>query len=355
MNTTVPAGIDYEGVSRFFAEFVEGGDVELDISLLSGGRSNLTYLIRGGGREWVVRRPPLGHVLPTAHDMAREYRVLTALGDTDVPAPRTFALCEDESYNGCPFYVMEYKDGVIITDRLPDGYADRPEQRRAMSVAMIDTLVKLHAVDYEAVGLGEFGRPQGYLERQVRRWSEQWERSKTRELPAIDEIIRRLKNAIPESPAPTIVHGDFRLGNMILNASDPAKVEAVLDWEMCTLGDPLSDLGYTLVYWGEAGDTPEDLKTRNVGSVTAQEGFLTRDELVAEYSRRSGRDVANIDFYTALAQYKLAVIGEGIYNRFLQGKTVGEGFESHGESTVRMAEAALQTADRSSDPRLRGE
>ena len=195
-------GIDRESVQRFFAENVPGGDCELHFGLISGGRSNLTYKVEGGGRCWVLRRPPLGHVLPTAHDMAREYRVLSALADTPVPTPRTFALCEDASVNDMPFYVMEYCPGVVLSDRLPEDYASEPLDRRRMSLALVEALVDLHAVDYREVGLGDFGRPEGYLERQVRRWSQQWERSKTGELALIEDLIRRLRAALPRSPAP---------------------------------------------------------------------------------------------------------------------------------------------------------
>jgi aminoglycoside phosphotransferase (APT) family kinase protein len=354
MQDDLPPGINYERVSRFFAENVPGANTELRFELLSGGRSNLTYKVIAPDRVWVMRRPPLGHVLPTAHDMAREYRVLTGLNDTDVPAPRTFALCEDPEVNEYPFYVMEYKEGVIVGERLPPGYAATPDERRRMSLALIDALVKLHAVDYNAVGLGDFGRPEGYLERQVRRWSEQWERSKTRELPEIDELIRRLNASIPESPAPTIVHGDYRLGNMMLNPNDPGKVEAILDWEMATLGDPLADLGYTFIFWGQSDDPPERLEARSISALTAQEGFLTRDELAAEYARRSGRSTEFIHFYEVLAYYKLAVITEGIWARHLQGKTVGEGFEGYGQTTVNLVHQALAVAGESTDPRMRG-
>jgi aminoglycoside phosphotransferase (APT) family kinase protein len=352
---SVPAGIDDAGISRFFAERIPGGEPPLQIELIGDGRSNLTYLVRANGREWVLRRPPLGHVLPTAHDMAREFRVLSALADTDVPTPRPFALCEDMGYIGAPFYVMEYKPGVIIAEAPPSGYAESAEERRRLSLALVDALVRLHGVDYEAVGLSDFGRPQGYLERQVRRWSEQWERSKTRELLAIDELIRRLRAALPESPAPTIVHGDYRLGNMILAQDDPGRVEAILDWEMATLGDPLADLGYTLTFWGEEGDAPEVLAVHGAMAVSARPGFLSRQEMTAEYERRSGRSVDAIDFYQVFAAYKLAVITEGIHARFLKGLTVGEGFEGYGEQTLRLVERAMSLADQSEDRRLRGE
>lgn len=355
MDNQVPAGIDPAGISRFFVERVPGGEAGLSFELIAGGKSNLTYHVRAGERRWVLRRPPLGHVLPTAHDMAREFRVLSALAPTDVPAPRPVALCEDTSYNGAPFYVMEFCDGIIVAEEMPEGFATTPGERRRISMAMVDTLVKLHAVDYNAVGLGDFGRPEGYLERQVRRWAEQWDRSETRPLPAIRELIRRLRAAIPQSPPPTIVHGDYRLGNMILDAHDPGRVVAILDWEMATLGDPLSDLGYTLGYWGQPGDPPQRTVIAPTTHVTMAEGFLTRAELIAEYAKRSGRDVSNIEFYEVHALYKLACIAEGIHARFLKGETVGEGFEGYGERVEAVAALALAIADSSSDPRLRGE
>src|SRR5262245_11880924 len=319
-------GINAANVARFFRERVPGGDVALEFSLISGGRSNLTYLVRGGERTWVLRRPPLGHVLPTAHDMAREYRVLAALADTNVPVARPIALCEDAAVNDMPFYVMEYRPGVVLAQTLPAGYAESEEARRSICLAMIDTLVSLHALDYRALGLEGFGHPDGYLERQVRRWSQQWERSKTGELPEIDDLAARLRAALPSSPPPTIVHGDFRLGNLALDPQDPGRVLAVFDWEMATLGDPLADLGYTLIYWAD----PEDrIDPSNIGSVspfTTLPGFLRRADLIAEYARRSGRDVSAVDFYQVLALYKLAIISEGIYARYLQGKTLGAGF-----------------------------
>ena len=347
------AGINHANVARFFADRVPGGDVALAFSLISGGRSNLTYLVEGGGRSWVLRRPPLGHVLPTAHDMAREYRVLAALADTDVPVARPIALCEDVAVNDAPFYVMEYRPGVILAHALPDGYADAPEARRRISQAMIDTMVRLHAIDYRAVGLEGFGHPEGYLERQVRRWAQQWERSQTAPLPDIEALATRLRAALPTSPPPTIVHGDFRLGNLALDPADPGRVVAVFDWEMATLGDPLADLGYTLIYWADPGDEIDAASIGSVSPFTQLPGFLRRAELVEAYARGSGRDVAAIDFYQVLALYKLAIIAEGIYARYLQGKTLGEGFAGMVRPTAALAARALAIADASPDPRLR--
>ena len=343
-------GIHQENVSRFFRDHVEGGDVPLEFALISGGRSNLTYRVQGGGRDWVLRRPPLGHVLPTAHDMAREYRVLSALAPTDVPTPRTFALCEDPVVNEQPFYVMEFAPGVILQDACPDDFATTEQQRRRISQALVDTLVALHAVDFRAVGLADFGRPDGYLERQVRRWSTQWKGNVTDELPEIDELSRRLAAALPKSPAPSIVHGDYRLGNMALDPHDPGRVIAIFDWEMATLGDPLADLGYTLIYWAEAGEAAPT----GGPPITARPGFLKRVELVEAYARQSGRSADAIDFYQVLALYKLAVISEGIYKRFRMGKTLGKGFDRVARATEGLARRALAIADRSADRRLRG-
>ncbi|MFP6565045.1 MAG: phosphotransferase family protein [Myxococcota bacterium] len=338
-------GIDRAAVSKFFAAEVPGGAVPLEFELLKGGRSNLTYRVRGPERDWVLRRPPLGFVLPTAHDMAREFRVLSALASTPVPVPRTVAHCSDADLNGAPFYVMDFCDGVILHGDLPGGFAESEGEREAMALSMIGTLATLHAVDIKAVGLSEFGRPEGFLERQLRRWSQQWERSKTRELPAIEALVRALERKLPESSAPAIVHGDYRFGNMALDPLDPSRIVAIFDWEMATLGDPLTDLGYTLMYWVEAGDPPNPVQRGDASPPTLRPGFPTRDEIVAEYARRSGRDVSGIAFYQALAFYKLAVISEGIHARFLQGKTVGEGFGDGGRAAEVLALRGLALAE----------
>ena len=352
MRQSVP-GIHDDNVARFFREHVPGGYCELQFTLISGGRSNLTYHVQGDGHDWVLRRPPLGHVLPTAHDMTREYRVLSALHGTGVPVPRPIALCEDPAVNEMPFYVMQYCPGVVLADAVPAGYAEAPAERRRISLALVDTLVRLHAVDYRAVGLEGFGRPEGYLERQVRRWAQQWERSQTAPLPEIDELIRRLRAALPESSPATIVHGDYRLGNMALDPADPGRVVAIFDWEMATLGDPLADLGYTLIYWTEAGDPPPLGGVGTASMFTAGPGFFTRAEIATAYAVRSGRSVEAIEFYQVLALYKLAVISEGIYARYLLGKTVGDAFEGLTRAAVGLAQRALAIAESSADPRLR--
>jgi aminoglycoside phosphotransferase (APT) family kinase protein len=347
-----PAGVDLDRLRPFFAQHVAGASgAPLHAALLSGGRSNLTYVVTDGEHEWVLRRPPLGHVLPTAHDMAREARVLRALASTDVPVPRVFASCDDESVNDAPFYVMEKVDGVILRTPEEIGRLGRDDARRC-SVELVDVLVRIHAVDEARVGLADFGRPDGYLERQVRRWAQQWERSKTRELPAIDELARRLAQALPVSPPPTIVHGDYRLDNTMLDPTDPGRIVAVLDWEMATLGDPLADVGLFLLYWGR-----EDAQVVATGTpVDPAAGFLSRDEVIEQYATSSGRDVSALDFYEVLASYKLAIIVEGINARFLMGKTLGDSsFGEAGQAIVeRLADGALELASRSAIGALRG-
>jgi aminoglycoside phosphotransferase (APT) family kinase protein len=348
--TDTPQGVDLERLRPWFGAHIAGAtNAPLEAALISGGRSNLTYTISDGTREWVLRRPPLGHVLPTAHDMAREYKVLSALAPTNVPVPRTLAFCDDDTVNDAPFYVMEKVDGQIL--RSPAEMAALPaDDARRCSEALVDVLVQIHDVDYVAVGLADFGRPDGYLERQVRRWGEQWERSKTRDLPAIDELARRLRAALPESPAPTIVHGDYRLDNTMLAPDDPGQIVAVLDWEMATLGDPLADVGLFLVYWAR-----DESASQGVGApIDTRAGFSTRGEIIERYAKQSGRDVSQLDFYEVLASYKLAIILEGIHARFLMGKTLGEGFEHIGAMVEAMAVGALEQASRSSVPGLRG-
>jgi aminoglycoside phosphotransferase (APT) family kinase protein len=349
-NEATPDGVDLERLRSFFADHVPGvADAPLRASLISGGRSNLTYAVDDGTTTGVLRRPPLGHVLPTAHDMVREYRVMTALADTAVPVPRTIALCEDTDVNDAPFYVMEMVDGIIYRDAAALTGISASDATR-MSEELVDVLAAIHAVDFQAVGLGEFGRPDGFLERQVRRWGEQWERSKTRELPAVDELARRLRNALPDAGPATIVHGDYRLDNTMMSTTDPGAIVAVLDWEMSTLGDPLTDLGLFLLYWGRA-----DAQIIATGAaIEDQDGFLDRDEVVERYARVSGRSVDELDWYQVLAAYKLAIIVEGINARYQMGKTLGDGFEAMGAMVAGLIDGALEQANRSEIVALRG-
>ena len=245
-----PEGVDLERLRPWFATHVDGADDQpLTAELIAGGRSNLTYTVGDGTHSWVLRRPPLGHVVATAHDMGREYRVLAALADSDVPVPKVYAFCDDLAVNDAPFYVMDHVDGRIL--RNPEEMATlTADEAKRCSYTLIDVLARLHSVDYEAVGLGDFGRPDGFLARNVARWGKQWQANKTRDVPAVDELARRLDAALPESGPAAIVHGDYRLDNTMVAYDDPGRIVAVLDWEMSTLGDPLTDVGLLLVYWG---------------------------------------------------------------------------------------------------------
>jgi aminoglycoside phosphotransferase (APT) family kinase protein len=295
----------------------------LRAELIEGGRSNLTYRVTDGTGHWVLRRPPLGHVLATAHDMSREYRVITALSGTDVPVPGTELLCEDPDVIGAPFYVMEQVEGTPY--RTADELAALgPERTRALALALPDTLVALHAVDPDSVGLGDFGRPEGFLERQLRRWGKQLEASRSRDLAGIDELHGSLGKQLPDSPRPTVVHGDFRLDNVL--ASEDDRIAAVLDWEMSTLGDPLTDLGLLVMY-----SEPLDLPGAPISTTAEAPGHPRPGELVERYAAASGRDVSRINWYTAFAWFKLAVILEGIHYRYTLGQTVGPGFDRIGD------------------------
>lgn len=295
----------------------------LEARLIEGGRSNLTYVVGDGTGQWVVRRPPLGHVLATAHDMGREYRVISGLHPTAVPVPEPLLLCEDDAVLGAPFYVMEYVEGTPY--RTADQLAPLgPERTRAAVLGLVDTLVDLHAVDPEAVGLGDFGRPEGFLDRQLRRWGKQLDASRNRELAGIDELHAALGRALPASPAPTVVHGDYRLDNVLLGPDD--RIRAVLDWEMSTLGDPLTDLGLLVMYSSDLG-----LPRSPVSTTSGAPGHPSPAELIERYAARSGRDVSAISWYTAFAWFKLAVILEGIHYRYTLGQTVGAGFDRIGD------------------------
>lgn len=289
--------------------------------LIAGGRSNLTYEVTDGTKSWVVRRPPLGHVLATAHDMRREYQVITALRDTDVPVPRAYALCSDADVLGAPFYVMAKVDGIAY--RTAEQVAPLgPARIQAIAERMIDTLALLHAVDPGAVGLGEFGRPEGFLARQVRRWKKQLDASRSRPVAGIDELHALLAADPPDGGDATIVHGDYRLDNILVDAND--QLAAIVDWEMATLADPLTDVGLLIVYqrMDRLGEGP---------MASDAPGYPSEAEVLARYAERSGRDLSGLGFYIALASFKLAVILEGIHFRYVHGQTVGEGFENIGE------------------------
>ncbi|QIY61839.1 phosphotransferase family protein [Streptomyces sp. RPA4-2] len=303
--------------------------------LIEGGRSNLTYAVTDGTTRWVVRRPPLGHVLATAHDMKREHRVISALHQTAVPVPRPVLLCEDVEVLGAPFYVMEFVDGTPY--RTADQLAPLgPRRTRDAVLGLVDTLVELHSVDPAEVGLADFGRPEGFLDRQLRRWGKQLDASRNRELVGIDELQAALGRALPHSPAPTVVHGDYRLDNVLIGEDD--RIKAILDWEMSTLGDPLTDLGLLVMY-----SAPLDLPDSPISTTASAAGHPDPDEIVERYAARSGRDASDVAWYTAFAWFKLAVILEGIHYRYTLGQTVGAGFDRIGDLVPFFIEHGLTT------------
>ena len=306
-------GIDVEPVSAWLAEHIAGATPPFEFSLIAGGHSNLTYRVVDADGTWrVLRRPPLGHVLATAHDMAREHRIISAVGTTGVPVPCTLGLCTDEAVNGAPFYVMSFVEGTVL-DSVEKGAEVPAAAKPALSAHLIDVLADLHAVDVDAVGLGTLAKREGYVERQLKRWTTQWQNSKTRELPAVDEVARRLALDIPEQAGVSIAHGDYRFGNCLADVPN-GRIAAVLDWELCTLGDPLADVGYLAVYWTDPGVVPA-----RSNDPTAAGGFGSHADLVARYAARTGRDVSRIPYYVAFSRFRLAVIGEGVYARYLHG------------------------------------
>ncbi len=379
----VPGVENIAGLARWIRDNdLPGAGDDLTVELIAGGRSNLTYRLEfrpagdagpgdagpgdagpgdaGPGADQgspvtrlVLRRPPLGHVLPTAHDMAREYRVLSALHGTAVPVPRPVAICSDTEVIGAPFYLMEWVDGVVFRTS-EDARLLSPAQAGQVCEDFAAMLATIHGLDVAAVGLDGFGRPEGYMARQLARWQRQWDLSVTREMPGYAELVSRLAAGLPAeggpgSPRPdgaagTLVHGDFRIDNMLIKPAPEPRIAAVVDWEMSTLGDPLADLGLSLVYWTQAGE--EDLLPHAMGeSVTTGAGFLTRDQIGARYAELTGRDLSRLNYYMAFGCFKLAVVLEGIHARFLQHMTVGEGFEREGQAVATLIGRAHQFLD----------
>src|ERR1700722_13498837 len=372
---SVPPGIPSPArLVGWLNDHVPGGPVELtDIQLIAGGRSNLTYRLTveapgaagdgtrqsDGTRQLVLRRPTLGHVLPTAHDMSREYRLLSSLARTNVTGATRVAACTGYDVIGAPFYVMEYVPGVVLRTR--DDTKDLTEAQAAdLSRRLAEMLAAIHAVDVDQVGLGDLGRGAGYMRRQLVRWQRQWELSETQERPGYTQLVQRLTAALPEEGQTTLVHGDYRLDNALVTLNPEPRIAAVVDWEVAPLGGPLADLGLTLVYWtengeegwlspggkGDTGDTGDETGTRGVATdATAGPGFWTRAEFAAEYARLTGRDVSRIGYYVAFGYFKLAVVLEGIHARYQQGKTVGEGFEQEGFAVPLLIARAHQVLD----------
>jgi aminoglycoside phosphotransferase (APT) family kinase protein len=322
----------------------------LTVTHLSGGSSNLTFRVRDDAHDWVLRRPPLGTLLATANDMRREYRVQKGLGGSDVPIATTVAMCDDADVIGVPFYLMTFVDGIVYSDADAVDHLDEAQSLGATD-ELIDVLARLHAVDFEAVNLGDLGRPTGFLERQIKRWRTQWEKSKQEEIPAIDELAKRLERSIPVHTDASIVHGDYSFNNTMWSRTDPTRMVAVLDWEMSTLGDPLTDLGMVAVYWGEAGELM--WRNRSPQPHRTNTGFPGVDHLLTRYEATSGRTVHDIDVYRVLAVFKLSVITAGALAR-IRATRPGED-TSQAEGTIAaLSQLALDMANSSSVRTLRG-
>ena len=326
--TAVRAGeeLNTGALQEYLRGKVEGFDSGLVVEQFPGGHSNLTYLLRAGDREYVLRRAPLGPVAPKAHDMVREYRVLHAVHPHFAETPAVYHLCENTAVLGAPFFLMERRRGIVLRDRVPDSLAAIPHLPERVSEGFVDCLVRLHAIDVSPEPLGSLGKPEGYVERQVRGWAERWNRAKTEDLPEMDRVVQWLGAQIPRSTETTLIHNDYKLDNVMLSMDQPGRIEAVLDWEMATIGDPLSDLGLTLCYWSWASAPQAE-------GITSQPGWYTRDQFVNRYAELTGRDVTHLRYYEVLGVFKLAVIIQQIYHRFHCGQTRDERFRHFDQRT----------------------
>jgi aminoglycoside phosphotransferase (APT) family kinase protein len=342
--------LDWPGLAAYLRWHLEPGQIkgldlsrEMEVTQFPGGHSNLTYLLRFGGAELVMRRPPLGPVPPKAHDMAREYRWLAAMHPVFPLAPRPYVLCDDPAVIGSVFYVMERRRGIVVRHDEPMPLADHPETRRRVSEALIDTLADLHAVDIEAPAIAALGKPAGFVSRQVTGWTDRWHRSKIDEVPEMDALAAWLSARIPADPAdPAVVHGDFKLDNVLLDPLDLGRLVAVFDWEMSALGDPLVDLGIFLAYWSP---TAPPLQQDALTTVTHRPGYLRKDEIVDRYATRSGRDVSSVRWYETFALFKIAVVIQQIFYRYKRGQTDDARFANFGERVEYLArQAAMLTS-----------
>ena len=330
--------LDVGALSRWLSGKIDGAERGIAVEQFPSGHSNLTYLLRIDHREYVLRRGPLGPVAAKAHDMAREFRVLQMVHPHFPEAPKVFHLCEDASVLGGVFFLMERRHGVILRDNIPPQLACVSNYAKLVSESFIDTLVKLHAIDISKTGLSALGRPEGFLERQVVGWADRWNRAKTEELPQMDRVIRWLIDRRPDSPEATLVHNDYKLDNVMIRFGSVNEIEAVLDWEMATVGDPLADLGLTLCYWAWA-DAPQ-LRSRALPAITSQPGWYTRDQFVQLYAERTGRDLSKIGYYEVLGVFKLAVILQQIYFRFRRGQTHDTRFQNFATPVKGLVELA---------------
>ncbi len=336
------ATLDLNVVSSFLRDRLPNTDGPLEVIQFAGGHANLTYLVRFGTQEYALRRPPSGPLAAGAYDMGREFRALSALWPVFPPAPRPFLYCNDASVLGAPFFVMERRRGLVIHKDMPPEYLNRPDLYRRLSEAMIDTLVALHAVDYRAVGLATLGKPEGFVERQVNNWIRRWERAKVEDTPLLDELGRWLLAHLPRSQAPTLLHNDYKLDNMMVDPTDISRILAIFDWDQCTLGDPLIDLGLLLNYWSQAGDAPEHLEFSQMPGTLP--GFYTRAELVQRYAEQSGRDVSAISFYETFALWKTAIVAMQLFVLYRNGQLQDERLHDFNQRALMSAETAHAVA-----------
>lgn len=337
--------LDTGALAAYLGEHLPGAAGQpIAVEQFPGGHSNLTYLVRVGDRELVLRRPPVGSKVKTAHDMGREVRVLSRLAPAWSPAPRPILHCDDPAVLGCPFYLMERKRGIILRRELPPGLAIDAATARRLSEVLVDGLAELHAIDFAAIGLGDLGRPEGYVERQVRGWSERYAGSRTDDIPVVDRVAGWLAASMPASPPPALIHNDYKYDNIVLDPADVTRIIGVLDWEMATIGDPLMDLGTSLAYWVEAGDPPGMIAMR-FGPTTLP-GMMTRAEIAARYAERTGRSVEHIVFYYAFGLFKTAVVAQQIYWRWKQGLTRDPRFEPFLLAVGALCEQAAAAIDR---------
>ncbi len=335
-------GFDELALAGYLRDRLEGASGVPVVSQFAGGAANLTYQLDYGDQVYVLRRPPLGPVAPRSHDMGREFEVLSRVHSVYPPAPQAYLHCDDPSVIGAEFFVMERRYGVVVRRGMPNSFEQIPEAPRRLGEALVDALADLHAVDYQSVGLADLGKPDGFVERQVAGWHRRWEAAKAEDLLAMEQAHSWLAAHLPASGESSLVHNDFKLDNCMFASDDPSHLEAVFDWDMATLGDPLSDLGGLLAYWAEPSDQEDVRAFSPMPGVI--DGFSSRSDLVERYAQRSGRDVTEVNFYHALALYRLAVILAQIYIRWRRGQTQDERFAGMWDITKLVAEAAAQKA-----------
>ena len=329
---------DEQNLADFLKGKLKGSDNSLSVRQFPGGKANLTYLLDYGSHEYVLRRPPLGPVAPSAHDMAREYRVLSVLHQSFHMAPKAYLFSDDESIVGAPFFIMNRHSGIVVRTNMPSEFADQPDAGRLMSIALADALAEFHKVNFESLGLQSLGKPDGFINRQIEGWFTRWEAAKHKDIPEMDEIYNWLSNHKPQTSESALVHNDYKLDNIMLAADNPGKIEAIFDWDMCTLGDPLIDLGSLLCYWIDPEDPPF---FKQSAMMPMDDSFLTRSELVKQYAETSGRDVSEISFYHVLGLFRLVGIAAQIYIRYLKGQTQDKRFAMFGDMIPAIAQFGL--------------